>query len=47
MSRPTRIVVALGGNALEDKNLPPTAESQAVVVERTSKNTGGYQLRRL
>ncbi len=49
MSRPTRIVVALGGNALEDKNLPPTAESQAVVVERTAKiladiSCGGYEM---
>lgn len=49
MRRPTRIVVALGGNALEDKNLPPTAESQAVVVERTAKiladiSCGGYEM---
>ncbi len=49
MSRPVRIVVALGGNALEDKGLPPTAESQAIVVERTAKtladlSCGGYEM---
>lgn len=49
MSRPTRIVVALGGNALEDKSLPPTAESQAIVVERTAKiladmSCAGYEM---
>ena len=37
MSAAARIVVALGGNALEDKSLPPTAESQAIVVERTAR----------
>lgn len=49
MSRPTRIVVALGGNALEDKSLPPTAESQAIVVSRTAKlladlSCAGYEM---
>jgi carbamate kinase len=34
--RSTRMVVALGGNALEDKALPPTAQSQAQVVTRTA-----------
>lgn len=33
--RPTRVVIALGGNALEDKSLPSTAESQLKVVKRT------------
>ncbi len=49
MSRPVRIVVALGGNALEEKGLPPTAESQAQVVERTAKaladlSCGDYEM---
>lgn len=48
-SKPTKVVVALGGNALEDKSLPPTAESQLQVVERTAKHlarlsAGGYEL---
>ncbi|HAQ39673.1 MAG TPA: carbamate kinase [Clostridiales bacterium] len=33
--RPKRVVIALGGNALEDKNLLSTAESQLKVVEKT------------
>lgn len=42
-------MVALGGNALEEKGLPPTAESQAIVVERTAKTLAdlsceGYEL---
>ncbi|MBQ2897293.1 MAG: carbamate kinase [Clostridia bacterium] len=32
-----KVVIALGGNALEDKNLPPTAESQLKVVHETAK----------
>lgn len=49
MSRPTRVVVALGGNALEDKNLPSTAESQLQVVKKTSEfiadiSCAGYEL---
>ncbi len=49
MSRPTRIVVALGGNALEDKGLPPTAESQLEVVGRTARlladlSCAGYEM---
>lgn len=35
--KPTRVVIALGGNALEDKNLPSTAESQLQVVKKTSE----------
>ena len=37
MSRLIRVVIALGGNALEDKNLPSTAESQLTVVKKTSE----------
>lgn len=49
MDRPTRIVVALGGNALEDKALPPTAQSQAIVAERTAEalaemSCAGYEM---
>lgn len=49
MDRPTRIVVALGGNALEDKRLPPTAQSQAQVAERTAEalaemSCAGYEM---
>lgn len=45
----TRAVVALGGNALEDKSLPPTAESQLIVTERTARRLAalsgaGYEL---
>ncbi len=47
--RPTRVVIALGGNALEDKNLPSTAESQLQVVKRTSEyiaeiSCAGYEI---
>lgn len=49
MSGPTKVVVALGGNALEDKSLPPTAESQLTVVRRTAEqlallSCAGYEL---
>ncbi len=44
MSAAARIVVALGGNALEDKSLPPTAESQATVVEKTVKTLADMSL---
>lgn len=49
MSSKTRAVVALGGNALEDKSLPPTAESQLKVTERTARrlaalSAAGYEL---
>ncbi len=45
----TKAVVALGGNALEDKSLPPTAQSQLKVTERTAKylaalSQAGYEL---
>lgn len=49
MNRATRIVVALGGNALEDKALPPTAESQSQVAARTAEyladmSCAGYEM---
>lgn len=49
MSNKTRTVVALGGNALEDKSLPPTAESQMKVTKRTARrlaalSAAGYEL---
>ena len=49
MSRPVKVVVALGGNALEDKGLPPTAESQLKVARRTAEylaqlSSAGYEL---
>jgi carbamate kinase len=33
-----RVVVALGGNALQDVNLPPTAEAQLHTIRETSKH---------
>lgn len=47
--RPTRVVVALGGNALEDKGLPPTALSQLHVARQTAEqlarlSAAGYEL---
>ena len=47
--RPIRIVVALGGNALEDKGLPPTAQSQELVAARTAEflaemSCAGYEM---
>ena len=49
MSGPVKVVVALGGNALEDKALPPTAEAQLKVAHRTAEHlaklsSGGYEL---
>jgi len=49
MSRPKRVVIALGGNALEDKSLPSTAESQLKVVKKTSEyiaeiSCAGYEI---
>lgn len=46
---PTKVVIALGGNALEDKNLPSTAEAQLEVVKRTSEyiaeiSSSGYEI---
>ncbi len=49
MSAPIKVVVALGGNALEDKALPPTAASQLQVARRTAEylaelSCAGYEL---
>ena len=49
MSGPMKVVVALGGNALEDKSLPPTAASQREVAGRTAEqlaqlSCAGYEL---
>ena len=49
MRGPTKVVVALGGNALEDKNLPPTPQSQRSVAARTAQQLAqlacsGYEL---
>ncbi len=49
MSQATKVVVALGGNALEDKSLPPTAQSQLQVAARTAEylaqlSCAGYEL---
>lgn len=45
----TKVVVALGGNALEDKGMPSTAESQLKVVTKTSEklahiSSSGYEI---
>lgn len=34
--RPTRVVIALGGNALQEAGTPPTAEAQLEVVKKTA-----------
>ena len=49
MSGPIKVVAALGGNALEDKALPPTAQSQRAVAARTARQLArmsaqGYEL---
>lgn len=49
MSQGKRLVVALGGNALEEKGLPATAESQLEVVKKTVEyladlSVKGYEL---
>ena len=49
MSGPVKVVVALGGNALEEKGLPPTAASQLQVAQRTAEylaelSCAGYEL---
>lgn len=45
----TRVVIALGGNALEDKSMPSTAAAQLEVVKRTAEyiadiSTSGYEI---
>ena len=47
--QPIRVVIALGGNALEEKGLPPTSQSQMNVVSKTSEyiarlSAAGYEL---
>lgn len=49
MTQPTKVVIALGGNALEEKGLPPTSQSQMNVVSKTSEyiaelSASGYEL---
>lgn len=49
MTQPTKVVIALGGNALEEKGLPPTSQSQMNVVTKTSEyiaqlSSNGYEL---
>ena len=49
MTKPTKVVIALGGNALEEKGLPPTSQSQMNVVAKTSEyiaqlSSNGYEL---
>ncbi|QSX05415.1 carbamate kinase [Sedimentibacter sp. zth1] len=49
MTNVTKVVVALGGNALEDKGLPSTAESQLIVVKKTAEyiadlSSQGYEI---
>lgn len=45
-----KIVIALGGNALQDENMPPTAQAQYEVIKRTSeiladiKSVFGYEM---
>lgn len=51
MTQPTKVVIALGGNALEEKGLPPTSQSQMNVVAKTSEyiaqlSSNGYELAR-
>jgi carbamate kinase len=47
--RPKRVVIALGGNALENKDMPSTAESQLEVVKKTCEyiadiSCSGYEV---
>ncbi len=49
MTQPVKVVIALGGNALEEKGLPPTSQSQMNVVAKTSEyiaqlSANGYEL---
>ncbi len=37
MDRPIKVVIALGGNALQEAGTPPTAEAQLEVVRRTAE----------
>ena len=49
MTQPIKVVIALGGNALEEKGLPPTSQSQMNVVAKTGEyiadlSAEGYEL---
>ena len=49
MNNKPRIVIALGGNALQTKNSPPTAEAQLAVVKKTCEyiaeiSASGYEM---
>lgn len=49
MGKIIKVVIALGGNALEDKSMPPTAEAQLEIVKRTSEyladiSCAGYEI---
>ena len=49
MKKTTKLVVAVGGNALEEKGLPPTAESQRLVCAKTADylarlSADGYEM---
>lgn len=49
MKKALKLVVAVGGNALEDKALPPTASSQRIVAARTATylaelSANGYEM---
>ena len=49
MDKIIKVVIALGGNALEDKNLPSTAEAQLEVVKKTCEylaeiSCAGYEI---
>ncbi|MGD9569882.1 MAG: carbamate kinase [Sedimentibacter sp.] len=49
MNKIIKVVIALGGNALEDKSMPSTAEAQLEVVKKTSEylaeiSCAGYEI---
>ena len=49
MDRPTKVVIALGGNALQEAGAPPTAEAQLEVVKKTAEflaeiSSNGYEM---
>ena len=49
MGKTIKLVVAVGGNALEEKGLPPTAQSQREVVAKTAEylaqmSKDGYEM---
>ncbi|MGB4437682.1 MAG: carbamate kinase [Sedimentibacter sp.] len=49
MERIIKVVIALGGNALEDKSMPSTAEAQLEIIKKTSEylaeiSCAGYEI---